>query len=123
MKLKKLHVHGLYRLWRELYSIHVRDFTCLQIFGGNAWGDKQMFEWTQQEINVHAYDQFFGRVGLGAMPHKICFACCSQFAVSRERIQQRSRYFWQQNLHYLQYNDIQASNLRPKNYMVGESAY
>ncbi len=93
----------------------------VQRLGGNAWAQQEMFEWTQQEINVHAYDRFFGPIGMGAMPHKISFPCCSQFAVTRERIRSRSRFFWQQNMHFLNYNDVQASNVQPKHHMVGES--
>ena len=109
---------GMLRYQRRWNAFHV-----LQRLGGNAWAPNEIFEWTQQEINVHAYDRFFGPLGLGAMPHRISFPCCSQFAVTRERIQTRSRFFWQQNMHFMQYNDIQASNLRPKSHMVGESPF
>lgn len=90
------------------------------IVGGNAYEASEVFQWLQQETNVHAYDHFFGRAGLGAMPKTISFPCCSQFAVTRDAVHLRSRFFWQQNLHYLEHNDIQASNIKPKMHMVGD---
>lgn len=92
----------------------------MQIVGGNAYAAQEAFEWLQQESNVHAYDHFFGRAGLGRMPKTVKFPCCSQFAVTAKTVHIRSRFFWQQNLHYLMHNDIQASNLQPKSHMVGE---
>jgi len=90
------------------------------IIGGNAYDPEETFHWCQQEANVHAYDNFFGRAGLGAMPDIVRFPCCSQFAVTREAVHLRSRFFWQQNIHYMEHNDIQASNLREKSHMVGD---
>jgi len=91
-----------------------------EIIGGNAFDAEETFHWLQQEADVHAYDMFFGRAGLGSMPAIVNFACCSQFAVTRETVHARSRFFWQQNIHYMQHNDIQASNLEGKSRTVAD---
>lgn len=90
------------------------------IMGGNAYDPEETFHFMQREANVHAYDKFFGRAGLGAMPHRITFVCCSQFAVTKDRILSRRKDFWAQNMHYLLHNDIQAINLRPKYHVIGD---
>ena len=72
------------------------------------------------EVAVQAYDRFLGRAGLGAMPHSVSFPCCSQFAVTNVTVHLRSKFFWEQNLHYLKHNNIEHSNDYPKSYMVGK---
>ena len=93
-----------------------------QIFGGEAYDGWETMMYWSAEVAVQAYDRFFGRAGLGAMPHSVSFACCSQFAVTNETVHHRSRFFWEQNLHYLKHNNIEHDNDHSKTYMVGESS-
>lgn len=105
-------------------AVHLPHLTAqmvLQIMGGNAYDPEETFHFLQREANARAYDKFFGRVGLGAMPYKVMFVCCSQFAVTRERVRLRSKDFWAQNMHYMLHNDLQASNLSPKHHVVGKA--
>ena len=108
-------------LYRALAILLIPEALLLQIFGGEAfdWFDTML--WWSTEVAVQAYDRFLGRAGLGPMPRNVSFACCSQFAVTKEAVRVRSRFFWQQNLHYLKHNNIEASNAYSKTYMVGKS--
>ena len=112
----------------DVCSVHISELTGLvsqcihfvQIFDGEAYDGFETMNYWGTEMAVHAYDRFFGRAGLGAMPDTISFPCCPQFAVTNDTVRLRSRYFWERNLHFLKHNDIVHSNDHPKHYMVGD---
>ena len=75
----------------------------------------------QAEYNVRAYDHFFGRAGLGPMPHTVTWMCCPQFAVTREAVRIRTREFYIQSLHFMRFNVVMNGNYLGMQQMVGRA--
>ena len=93
----------------------------MQIYEGDAFDSGTVAVHAQVRYNIKAFDEFFGRAGLGTMPDSITWMCCAQFAVTKQAMMQRSRTFYIQAYHYMRYNSFLPGKTLPVAHFVGES--
>ena len=94
---------------------------CVQIYEGDAYDSGDVSVHNQVRYNIKAFDEFFGRAGLGRMPDSITWMCCAQFAVTKQAIMQRSRTFYIQAHHYMRFNTFLPGTSLPVGHLVGKS--
>ena len=92
----------------------------MQIIAGKAYPWMEAYVWHQWKAGQQFYDELLGPAGLGPMPNRIEFYCCSQFAVTRDRIKARPRKFYTDVLMYLHQTQIQGNHHRDKVFTLGD---
>ena len=93
---------------------------CAQIWKGKAYDSWQMYVHHQLLANVKTWDQCLGPAGLGPLPERIQYVCCSQFVVDRATVQKRPKAFYQAAMSYMQNNTLHGFRHVDKNFILGD---
>ncbi|KAK9787515.1 hypothetical protein WJX73_009943 [Symbiochloris irregularis] len=90
---------------RDVYN---GSFVPGQIVGGVAYTGWEVYVYRQRLANKLFFDEVLGPLGVGAMPDHVSYHCCTQIAVTRAQVHNRSKEFYRTILLWLQDNTVQA---------------
>ena len=79
-----------------------------------------MYVHRQNLAAIHTWDNCLGPAGLGALPERVSYICCSQFVVDRDTILQRPQAFYQAAMNFMQNNTLQDIRHVTKNFILGD---